>query len=99
MNQEKTVDTNQLLDSSQDKSRKGDHEGAIKDLDRALQINPSDANVYGHRCVAHYKLGNKQSAVADCQQAATLYLEQGKIKEYQYSLRMLEKLQGSESRN
>lgn len=64
MNQEKTVDTKQLLTNSQDKSRKGDYEGAVKDLDQALQINPNDANVYGRRCVTHYRLGDKQRAIA-----------------------------------
>lgn len=87
------MDTNQLLNSSQDKSRKGDYEGAIKDLDRALQINPNDANVYGHRCVALYRLGDKQGAIVDCQQAATLYLKQGNTEDYQYALKMLGKLQ------
>lgn len=95
------MDANQLLDSAQklfrhgvDKCRKGDYEGAIKDLDRALQLNSNDANVHGHRCVARYKLGDKQGAIADCQHAATLYLEQGEIKDYQYSLSMLARLQG-----
>jgi tetratricopeptide (TPR) repeat protein len=76
-----------------DKSRAGDYEAAIRDFDQALQRDPNHADIYGHRCVARYKLGDQQGAIADCQQAALLYLSQGKAKEHQYSLRMLKKLQ------
>lgn len=63
------MDTDQLLNSAKelftrgvDKSRKGDHKGAIKDFDQALQINPNNADAYGNRCVARYKLGDKLSS-------------------------------------
>jgi len=58
-----------------------------------LQFNPNDANAYGHRCIARYRLGDQQGAIEDCQKAAELYLEQGKTKDYQYALKMLGKLQ------
>ncbi|NJR66037.1 MAG: hypothetical protein HC772_13105 [Leptolyngbyaceae cyanobacterium CRU_2_3] len=76
-----------------DKIRAGDYEGALQDFDLFLQLNPDDANAYGHRCVARYKLGDKSGAIADCQQAAMLYLNQGKMTKHQYALNMLKRLQ------
>ena len=94
------MDNNQLLDSVQEfftrgvnKSRQGDHKGAISDFNQSLQLNPNDADAYGNRCVSHYKVGDKQRAIEDCQKAAELYLEQGKTKNYQYAMKVLEKLQ------
>lgn len=76
-----------------DKSRKGDYEAALQAFDQALQRHPTSADAYGHRCVARHQTGDKQGAIADCQHAAILYLEQGNVKDYQYALKMLEKLQ------
>lgn len=76
-----------------DQSLQGNHQVAIQHFDRALSLNPEDATVYGHRCVARYRLGDRVGAIADCQQAATLYLEKGEIKHHHYALKMLEKLQ------
>lgn len=76
-----------------DKSRQGEHAEAIQAFDQVLQLHSADADAYGHRCVARHGVGDKQGAIADCQQAATLYLAQGKAKEHQYALKMLQKLQ------
>lgn len=61
-----------------DKPRQGDQAGAIQALDQALQLHPTNANAYGYRCVARHRIGDKQGAIANCQQAAALYLKQGK---------------------
>ncbi len=94
------MDADQLLNSGEelfrqgvDKSRKGDFKGALKDFDQALQIAPNNADAYGNRCVARYKLGDKQGAIEDCQKAAALYQVQEKTKDYQYALKVLEKFQ------
>lgn len=73
--------------------RQGDYKGAIENFDLAVQLNPEDAGIYGNRCVARHRLGDAQGAIADCKQAAALYLEQDNSKDYQYALKMLEKLQ------
>jgi Flp pilus assembly protein TadD len=97
--------TSQLLDTDVAASAKawytkgvefacqGNYTEAIESLDQALQLNPDDADAYGHRCVARHRLGDHQGAIADCHQAAMLYLEQGKLEKHQYALKMLQKLQ------
>ena len=74
-------------------SCQGNHTEAIESFDQVLQLNPEDADAYGHRCVARHRLGDHQGAIADCHQAAMLYLEQGKPEKHQYALKMLQKLQ------
>lgn len=94
------METSHSLDSAKaaftkglEQLRQGDYKGAIENFDLAVQLNPEDAGFYGNRCVARHRLGDAQGAIADCKQAAALYLEQGNSKDYQYALKMLEKLQ------
>lgn len=77
--------------------KNGKNQEAIQDFNQALQLHSDNAEIYGYRCVAHYRLGNRQRAIEDCQQAAKFYWEQGKEKEYHYSLKMLEKLSKQET--
>jgi len=76
-----------------EKSRQGDHAGAILDFDQALKLNSDDPEIHGHRCVARHRTGDKPGAISDCQQAAALYLSQENMKMHQYALNMLKKLQ------
>jgi Flp pilus assembly protein TadD len=94
------MQTSHSLDSAKtaftkglDQLRQGDYRGAIESFDLAVQLNSEDAGFYGNRCVARHRLGDLQGAIADCKQAAALYLEQDNRKDYQYALKMLEKLQ------
>ena len=89
---------NELFLQGVEKTRQGEQAGAIRVFVQVLQLNPEDANAYGHRCVARYRLGDDQGAIADCQQAAVLYLAQGKTKEHHYALKMLQKLQPQQLR-
>jgi len=86
-------DIKALLAQGIEKFQKQDYQRVLQDLDRALEINPKNADIHGHRCVFRYKLGDREGAIADCQRAATLYLAQGDTKKHRYSLKMLEKLQ------
>lgn len=45
-------------------SRQGDHKRAIESFDQALHLNSTDANIYGHRCVARHRLGDMEGAIA-----------------------------------
>lgn len=87
------TEESELFTQGVELSRQGDHAEAIQVFDQVLQFNPTDANAYGHRCVARHRVGDQQGAIADCQQAAALYLKQEKTKEYRYALKMLQKLQ------
>jgi tetratricopeptide (TPR) repeat protein len=73
--------------------RTGDLAGAIASLDRAVQFDPDNADIYGYRCVARQRLGDLPGAIADCQRASNLYLEQGNEREYHYAIEILDKLQ------
>ncbi len=46
------------------------YEQAIEDLDRFLDYNPRDADAYYRRAVAHERIGDREKAGKDFQQAA-----------------------------
>jgi tetratricopeptide (TPR) repeat protein len=81
--------------------RTGDLTGAIASFvgvaslkeNRALQFDPDNADTYGYRCVARHRLGDLPGAISDCQRAATLALEQGNDREYEYAIEILAKLE------
>ncbi|MBW4615007.1 MAG: serine protease [Desmonostoc vinosum HA7617-LM4] len=64
----------------------GDIQGAIGDLTLAIKINPNYADAY-------YNRGFARPDVVDLQKAADLYLEQGKIAEYQTALKRIRRVQ------
>ncbi|MEM9817161.1 MAG: tetratricopeptide repeat protein [Cyanobacteria bacterium P01_D01_bin.6] len=70
----------------------GDFQAALENFNRLLELMPNNADGYGYRCVARHKLGDRAGAIADCQQAAQLYLAQDQLKKYQYALKMLSQL-------
>ena len=47
------------------KAKRGDHEGAIVDFNRALAINPDDPEAYHNRGVSKHALGNQEGAFQD----------------------------------
>ena len=55
-----------------DKYKQGDYEGAIRDLDRAIGLNPNYAYAYTNRGVAKANLGKVEEAIADYNQALQL---------------------------
>lgn len=94
MNKEQVFDrrVKEHFTSGINKSLKKDYRGAIEDFDRVLRLDPNNADAYGNRCVARYKIGDKRRAFEDCQRATVLYLRQGKMKQHQYALKMQKKL-------
>ncbi len=93
MNKEQVLDpTREHFNSGINKSLKKDYRGAIEDFSQVLYLNPGDADAYGNRCVACYRIGDKHKALEDCKLAAVLYLKQGKMKKYRYALQMQKKL-------
>ena len=47
----------------------GNHQEAINAYNKAIQLNPKDAEAYGNRGVAYSKLGNYQQAIKDYNKA------------------------------
>ncbi len=58
-----------------------------------MNINPNLADAYGNRGLAQYALGDKHSAVADLQQAASLFQQQGNTQGYQRTQVLLQRFQ------
>ena len=94
MNKEQVFDrrVKEHFASGINKSLKKDYRGAIEEFDRALRLDPNNAEAYGNRSVARYKIGDKRRAFEDCKRATVLYLRQGKMKQHQYALKMQKKL-------
>ena len=52
--------------------QKGNYEEAIKNFDRAIDLNPNDASAYGNRGTAYGQKGDYEEAIADYTQAIGL---------------------------
>ncbi|MDY6896827.1 MAG: tetratricopeptide repeat protein [Cyanobacteriota bacterium] len=79
---------------SVEKRNKADFQGAIKDLNQAIRINPKYAFAYYRRAEARQNTGKVDKAIADLQKAAELFSQQGNKSDAfrsQGSMRMLKK--------
>jgi len=79
---------------SVEKRNKADFQGAIKDLNQAIRINPKYAFAYYRRAEARQNTGEREKAVEDLQKAAELFSQQGNKSDAfrsQGSMRMLKK--------
>ncbi|NEQ41712.1 MAG: tetratricopeptide repeat protein [Okeania sp. SIO3I5] len=71
----------------------GNYNQAIRDFSQAIRLNSNNAKAYYNRGVILYELQDIPAAIADFSKSANLFLEQGKIKDHQNSLNMIEQLQ------
>jgi tetratricopeptide (TPR) repeat protein len=71
----------------------GDVQGAIVDFNVVLRIDANYADAYKNRGLAHSRLGNKRSAIADLRKAASLYTEQGQIAAYKQVLNKIKEIE------
>lgn len=76
--------------SSVDKSLRGDHAGARRDLDQAIQINPNFAEAYNDRASLKALNGDRRGAISDLDQAIRLDPSQGLAYAYRGIYRALE---------
>jgi len=60
------------LDKGVDKYNKGDYSGAIQDFNKAIELDPNDAEAYGGRGLAKILLGQKDSGCLDLSKAGEL---------------------------
>lgn len=51
--------------------------GALRDYNRAVQLNPDYAEAYYNRAISQQTVGNRQAAISDFSKAADLYKKQG----------------------
>lgn len=70
------IDPDEFLKQALKKAQHQDYRGAIEDLDWAIQIDPQDGEAYANRGKVRADLGDFQGAIADYQQAATLFTAQ-----------------------
>jgi Flp pilus assembly protein TadD len=75
------------------KYNSGDKQGAIQDYDRAIELDPENAEAYTDRGVAKSDLGDKQGAIEDVNKAAELFKQQGETESYQKVMEFLNLLQ------
>jgi tetratricopeptide (TPR) repeat protein/S1-C subfamily serine protease len=70
------------LERGQVKNNLGDKKGAVSDFDRAISINPQEAEAYSSRGVTKYYLGDKKGALKDLKMAAQLFKAQNNSESY-----------------
>ncbi|MGB3512218.1 MAG: tetratricopeptide repeat protein, partial [Microcoleaceae cyanobacterium] len=68
------------------------YQQAIDDYTTAIEFEPTDAKTYYNRGILRYFTQDYQAAIADFQQAADLYQQQGKDEDYQEVIKMITKL-------
>ncbi|GAB4364933.1 MAG: hypothetical protein Kow00121_01040 [Elainellaceae cyanobacterium] len=71
-----------------------DYQGAIAAYTKAIELNPSFAAAYYGRGISQATLGNVQEAVADLQEAANLYSQQGRQDQVNDALYQVRRIQG-----
>ncbi|WP_071879876.1 tetratricopeptide repeat protein [Microcystis aeruginosa] len=65
----------------------------MADYNQAINIKPDYAYAYNNRGSAKYELGDKQGAIADYNQAAQLYSQQGNMEGYRKALDRIKNLE------
>lgn len=58
--------------SGKDKYHSGDYQGAIEDYDKAAELAPGVAKIFGSRAAAKRKIGDREGALNDARKAARL---------------------------
>jgi len=69
-----------------------DYQGALADFNQAIRLNPQDVDAYHCRCLVHHQLGNMRGEAEDLHAAADIYLQRGKLEEYQSLLNAIKAL-------
>jgi serine/threonine protein kinase/regulator of sirC expression with transglutaminase-like and TPR domain len=71
----------------------GDKQKAIADYTKAIELDPKSPYPYSSRGHVRRELGDKPGAIADWQKTASLYLAEGKTKDYQETLDKIKQIQ------
>lgn len=87
-----TMTAEDYMKQAAERAESGDYVGAIESYDLAISVDPSFARAYGNRGLVRSNLGDKRGAIADWQAAAKLFLNQGRIANYEMVLGYIKKL-------
>jgi tetratricopeptide (TPR) repeat protein len=74
-------------------SKQGDHDLALAEFNKAIELNPHSGIAYTGRGTVYLKMNDRSSAIADLQTAAQLFREQKDAKKYQQVTRLLRLLE------
>lgn len=55
----------------------GNYQQAIADYNRVLEEDPDMAEIYSNRALVYFQMGDRRSARADLDKAASLFEQQG----------------------
>lgn len=64
-------------------SEQGDYAKAIEDFAQAVRLNPTNASAYYNRGSVRARLGDQTGAIEDLRKSGNLFLEQGRVDDYQ----------------
>ncbi|MEB3339195.1 tetratricopeptide repeat protein [Okeania sp.] len=73
-------------------SKIGNYNQAIEDFSQVIKLNPDNTKAYDNREVIRYKKQGRSLAIGELPKNTNLSLEPNKIKDYQNSLKIVEKL-------
>lgn len=65
-------DAGTYFEEGTNKHLAGDHEGAIEDFNKAIELDPQFAEAYNNRGIAKFKLGDLNGACSDWHKAGEL---------------------------
>ncbi|MDJ0701860.1 MAG: hypothetical protein QNJ46_01155 [Leptolyngbyaceae cyanobacterium MO_188.B28] len=65
------------------KAEQSDYVGAVQGYNQAILADPHYARAYGNRAFLRINLGDRRGAIADFHKAATLFLAQGSMANYE----------------
>jgi Flp pilus assembly protein TadD len=89
----KKVSAQDLVNRGIMKAQSGDNQGAIADLNEAIEMDKNLAVAYHYRGIVRVAMGDKPSAMVDFKQAADLFQKQGKMDDYQVSMSAMSYIQ------
>jgi tetratricopeptide (TPR) repeat protein len=70
-----------------------DFQGAIEQYNQAIETYPQYAEAFTYRAIAKAQIGDESGAIADLEQAASLFQEQGNTEAYQQIQQVLQQAQ------
>jgi tetratricopeptide (TPR) repeat protein len=74
-----------------------DYLSAIADYNKSIELNPDFALAYSNRSYVYRELYGEQEATVDLRFAAKLFKQQGNLKKYHSTMKLINKISGGDS--